>query len=135
MRSRALIPWTWALLALLAAHDLTHLFDDGLDTSAGQLALVAIPQWLVVAAVMAVVLRGGRPHRPLAALALGLGAAVGLAVVHLLPFAVAPYQDLDPSPLSWALAWIPTGVGLAVAGLAARDLLATEPRGADARAL
>jgi hypothetical protein len=32
---------SWILLALLAAHDLTHLLDDGLDTSPGQLALAA----------------------------------------------------------------------------------------------
>ena len=38
-----------ALLALLAAHDLTHALDDGLETRLGDLALVAIPQWLALA--------------------------------------------------------------------------------------
>lgn len=133
MTSRAVVLWSWVLLALLAAHDLTHLFDDGLDTSPGQLALVAVPQWIAIAVVMAVVLRAGRTRSALAALALGLAAAIGFAVVHLFPFAAAAYEDLDPSPLSWALAWIPTGVALVVAGLAAREL--RDAQGADARAL
>ena len=132
MRSRALIPWVWALLSLLALHDLTHLLDDGLDTTAGQLALVAIPQWLAIAAVMAVVLRGGRVRSAAAALLLGLAAAIGFAVVHLLPFAPAAYEELDPTPLSWALAWVPTAVALVVAGLAAREL--RNAQGADVRA-
>ena len=129
MPSRAVVLWSWVLLALLAVHDLTHLVDEGLDTSAGQLALVAIPQWLVIGAVMAVVLRGDPAHSALAALALGVGAAVGFAVVHLLPFAPAAYGDLDPSPLSSVLAWLPTGVALVVAALAVREL-----RGARVRA-
>ena len=133
MTSRALIPWVWGLLALLALHDLTHLLDEGLDTSPGQLALVAIPQWFAIGVVMAVVLRGGPALSAAAALALGLAAAVGFAVVHLLPFALAAYDELDPSPASWVLAWVPTGVALVVAGLAARDL--RDARGADAQAL
>lgn len=124
MTSRPVVLWSWVLLALLAAHDLTHLFDDGLDTSAGQLALVAVPQWIAIAVVMAVVLRAGRTWSAAAALALGLAAAIGVAVVHLLPFALAAYEDLDPSAASWALAWIPTGVALLVAALALRELRA-----------
>ena len=47
---RELIIWSSVLLVLLAAHDLSHLLDKGLDTKASQLALVAIPQWLVLVA-------------------------------------------------------------------------------------
>ena len=129
MTSRAVVLWSWALLALLAAHDLTHLLDDGLDTSPGQLALVAIPQWFAIGVVMAVVLRAGPALSAAAALALGLGAAVGFAVVHLLPFALAAYDELDPSAASWVLAWVPTGVALVVAALALRDLRAAVSQG------
>jgi hypothetical protein len=122
MASRPVVLWSWVLLALLAAHDLTHLLDDGLDTSAGQLALVAIPQWLAIGAVMAVILRGDATRSAIAALALGLGAAIGFAVVHLLPFAPAAYADLDPSAVSWVLGWVPPAVALVVAGLAVREL-------------
>ena len=128
---RPLVVATWVLLALLAAHDLTHLLDDGLDTSAGQLALVAIPQWIATAVVMAVVLRGDARRSTSAALLLGAAAAIGLAVVHLLPFGVAPYEDLDPSAVSWVLAWAPTAVALLVAALAIQELR----RGANARAV
>ena len=122
MRTRPLILWSWALLALLAAHDLTHLLDDGLDTSAGQLALVAIPQWIAIAVVVAVLLRGDRVRSAAAGLLLGGAAAIGFGVVHLLPFALAAYEDLDPSAASWVLAWVPTGVALVVAALALREL-------------
>src|SRR3954471_184815 len=44
--SRTLVIWSWVVLALLAAHDVTHLLDDGLETSPGRLASVALPQWL-----------------------------------------------------------------------------------------
>ena len=74
-------PWVWVVLGLLAAHDLTHLLDDGLDTSPGQLALVAIPQWIALGVVMAIVLRGDEAHRPMAALALGVSVVLGFAVV------------------------------------------------------
>lgn len=112
---RPLVLWSWVVLTLLAAHDATHLADDGLDTSPGQLALVAIPQWLVLAAVMAIVLRGRPDQRRLAALTLGVSVAAGFAVVHLLPLAPAAYWDLEPSVLSWALAWLPTAAGLLLA--------------------
>lgn len=133
MTSRAVVLWSWALLALLAAHDLTHLFDEGLDTSPGQLALVAVPQWIAIAVVMAVMLRAGRTWSAAAALALGLAAAAGFAVVHLLPFALAPYDELDPSATSWVLAWVPTAVALVVAALALRELRAAVSQGAGPR--
>lgn len=113
-----------ALLALLAGHDLSHAFDDGLDTSASGLLLVAVPQWLVLAVVLVVVVRGGRLRGAQMALALGIGAVVGFTAVHVLPFAPAPYQDLDPSRISWALLWLPTVVGAVVAVFAVRDLTA-----------
>ena len=67
-----IVRWSWIVLALLAAHDVTHLADGGLDTSPGQLALVAIPQWIVLALVMGIIVRdpahrrarAGRPRPP-----------------------------------------------------------------------
>jgi hypothetical protein len=116
--ARSLVTGSWIVLALLAAHDVTHLADDGLDTSPGQLALVAIPQWLALAAVMALVLRGRPDRRRLAALALGLSVAAGFALIHLLPFAPAAYGELEPSGLSWVLVWMPTAAGVALAARA-----------------
>lgn len=125
--SRAVGLWTWLLLALLAAHDASHLLDDGLETSPGQLALVATPQWLVIAAVVAVILRGRGDRAAVAAVLLGVGTVVGFAIVHLLPFALAEYGDLAPSPASWALAWVPTAVGLALALAGARAVARVRP--------
>jgi hypothetical protein len=110
--------WAWVVLALLAAHDLTHAVDGGLDTGLGELALVSIPQWLLLAAVMSIVLRGDPARSRTAALVLGAAVAAGFVVVHLLPFSPAAYWDLDPSPASWALAWIPIAAGLALAAQA-----------------
>ena len=108
---------SWVLLALVAAHDVTHLLDDGLETTPGQLAIVAIPQWLVLAAVMAIVLRGDPAQRRAAALVLGLSVAAGFGVVHLLPFSPAAFWDQQPSAVSWALAWASVAVGLLLAGV------------------
>lgn len=116
--SRSLALWSWFLLALLAAHDLTHALDDGLQTQLGELALVAIPQWLVLAIVMAVILRAGREQSTIAALSLGLGVGIGFVVVHLLPLSPAAFWELQPSFLSWLLAWLPAAAGLFVAALA-----------------
>jgi len=118
MSSRAYVVATsWTLLALVAAHDVTHLADDGLETSPGQVAIVAIPQWLVLAAVMAIVLRGDPAQRRAAALVLGLSVAAGFGVVHLLPFSPAAFWDQQPSAVSWALAWASVAVGLLLAGV------------------
>ena len=118
MSSRAYVVATsWTLLALVAAHDVTHLADDGLETSLGQLAIVAIPQWLVLAAVMAIVLRGDPAQRRAAALVLGLSVAAGFGVIHLLPFSPAAFWDQQPSAVSWALAWASVAVGLLLAGV------------------
>jgi hypothetical protein len=119
--SRPLAVACLGLLALLAGHDLSHALDDGLDTSLGALALVATPQWLVLAVIAAVILRAEPRRGALAALLLGAGVAVGFAAIHLLPFAPASYWDLDPSFLSWLLAWVPPVVGAAVAVVAWRE--------------
>ncbi len=116
-RRRALVTWSWAVLALLAAHDLTHLLDGGMDTPLGALALVAIPQWLLLAAVMAIVVRGEPAASRAAALVLGLTVAVGFAVVHLLPFSPAAFWDLQPAAISWVLVWVSIGAGLWLAAL------------------
>lgn len=112
------VRWSWIVLGLLAAHDLTHLLDDGLDTPPGQLALVAIPQWIALGIVMAIVLRGDEPHRPLAALALGVSVVLGFAVIHLLPLAPTSFWDLQPSAVSWVLGWAAPAAALVLAGLA-----------------
>ena len=117
--ARSLVLWSWVLLALVAAHDVTHVFDDGLETGLGQLALVAIPQWLLLAALMAVVLRGDAQSRT-AALLLGASVAVAFVVVHLLPVSPAAFWDLQPSVVSWALAWGSIAVGVVLAVLALR---------------
>ena len=118
MSSRAyVVAWSWVLLALVAAHDVTHLADDGLETSPGQLAIVAIPQWIFLAVAMAVVLEGGA-HARTAALLLGISVAAGFAVVHLLPFSPAAFWDQQPSVVSWALAWASIAVGILLAAIA-----------------
>jgi hypothetical protein len=111
----------WLLLALLAGHDLTHALDDGLDTPLGALTVIAIPQWLAIAFVMREVIRGEGRRSADAALLLGVVSVVGFAGVHLLPFSAAPYRDLDPSGLSWALAWLPAAIGVLLAALAWRE--------------
>ena len=116
--SRRLAVSSLALLALLAGHDASHVLDDGLDTKPGALALVAVPQWIVLAVVAAVILRAERARGALAALLLGAGTTVGFVAIHLLPFAPASYSDLDPSPVSWLLVWAPALFGLIVSALA-----------------
>lgn len=79
---------------------------------------MAIPQWLLVAALMAVILRGDRARSRRAALLLGGGVTAGFAVVHLLPLTPAAFWELDPSVASWALAWVPAAAGLGLAAVA-----------------
>src|SRR4051812_50070374 len=98
--SPPLVIWSGVLLAVLAAHDLTHALDDGLETPLGALALVAVPQWLALGVVMAVIVRGDRARSALAALLLGIGVTAGLAVVPPLPVAAAPYWGLPPPTIS-----------------------------------
>ena len=117
---RSVVVLSWVVLALLAAHDVTHLADGGLDTSPGQLALVAIPQWLVLAAVMAIVLRGRPDQSRAAAVVLGLSVAVGFALIHLVPVSPTAYWDLEPSGVSWVLVWLPAAAGLVLAATSSR---------------
>ncbi len=119
--SRTLVAWSGALLVLLAGHDLTHLFDDGLRTDAGALAAVAVPQWIASAVVFAVLVRAGRRRAATVALLLGGATVVGVVAVHLLPFSSAAYADLDPSVVSWLFALVPVAVGAVVVGLALRE--------------
>ena len=111
-----------AVLALVAAHDLTHVLDDGLETRRGQLALVALPQWLFLAVAMSVVLRGDPARSRAAALVLGVSIATGFAVIHLLPFSLAAAWDLRPSVISWVLMWLPAVAALVLAAWAAASL-------------
>lgn len=118
--SRSLVFWSSVVLVLLAAHDVTHALDDGLETPLGQFAFVALPQWLALAAVMAVILRGDRARSRTAALLLGIAVTVGFGVVHLLPFSPFAFWDVQPSIVSWVLAWAAAAAGLVLAALAWR---------------
>ena len=111
-------PCSSTVLALLAAHDVTHILDDGLGMRLGQLAFVALPQWLVLAIVMAIILRGDHAQSQTAALLLGISVTVGFVVVHLLPSSPAAFWDLQPSVVSWVLAWVSAAVGLLLIALA-----------------
>jgi hypothetical protein len=115
---RPIVLWSAVLLALIAAHDLSHALDDGLETSLGALALVATPQWIVLALAMAIIVRADAGRSALTAFALGLGIVVGFGAVHLLPFSPAPYWELEPSAVSWLLVFVPVAVGLVLAALA-----------------
>ena len=116
--ARLLVLCSATLVALLAAHDVTHVLDDGLDTRLDQLAVVALPQWLVLAIVMAIIVRGDRATSQTSALLLGISVTVGFAVVHLLPLTPAAFWDLQPSVVSWALAWVCAAGGLLLTVLA-----------------
>ena len=122
-----IVRWAWIVLALLAAHDVTHLADGGLDTSPGQLALVAIPQWIVLALVMSIIVRDPG-HRRSAAIVLGASVAGGFALVHLVPFSPTAYWDLEPTALSWALVWGPATAGLVLVALARPARATLQPR-------
>lgn len=119
--SRPLVAWSAVVLVLLAAHDLSHALDAGLDTSLGGLALVAVPRWALLAVLMAVIVRGRPRQSAGAALLLGAGVVLGFAAVHLLPFSPAAYWDLHPAPLSWVLVWLPLPAGLVLAAIAWRE--------------
>jgi hypothetical protein len=49
---------------------------------------------------------------------LGSSVTIGFAVIHLLPFSPAAFWDLQPSVVSWALAWVSAASGLTLAVLA-----------------
>src|SRR2546423_12953033 len=98
---RSLVIWSGTLLVALAGHDLSHALDGGLDTPLDQLALVAVPQWLLLAVVMAVVVRGGRARRAPAALLLRRGVTPGVAGAPLLPVSTRPHRDPQPALGSW----------------------------------
>jgi hypothetical protein len=115
---RPLVLWSAVVLALLAAHDLSHALDSGLNTSLGALAVIAVPQWIVLVVVMGVIVRGDPRRSALAALALSAGVIGGFAAVHLLPFSPAAYWDLHPSAVSWLLVWAPLVAGLVLARIA-----------------
>jgi hypothetical protein len=118
MAPRSLALGAWVVLTLLAAHDVTHVLDDGLETPLGQLAYVAIPQWLFLAVAMIVILRGDPARSRIAALLVGSSVVLGFAAIHLLPISPAAYWDLRPSGLSWVLAWMPALAGLVLVGIA-----------------
>jgi hypothetical protein len=122
---RPLVSWSAVVLALLAAHDLSHVLDRGLDTSGGALAVVAVPQWVVLALMMGVIVRGDPRQSALAALVLGAGVVGGFAAAHLLPFSPAAYWDLDPSAASWLLVWAPLLAGATLTAIAGRQWRAT----------
>jgi hypothetical protein len=116
--ARPLVLPSAVVLVLLAAHDLSHALDDGLDTSLGALAVVAVPQWIVLAVVMGVIVRGDERQSALAALLLAVGVILGFAAVHLVPGSPASYWDRQPSAASWVVVWAPLLAGIVLAVLA-----------------
>ena len=110
--------FSWVVLGLLAAHDVTHVLDDGLETPLVQVAYVALPQWLFLAVTMAVIVAGDPVRSRIAALLLGVAVAIGFAVIHLLPPSPAALWQLHPSVISWVLVWLPAVAGLVLAVLA-----------------
>jgi hypothetical protein len=120
----------WVVLGLLAAHDVTHVLDDGLETPLGLFVLVAVPQWLFLAVAMTVVVRGDADHARTAALLIGGSVTIGFAAVHLLPGSPAAFWDVSPSGISWVLAWATVLAALALALLAARRQQALDSRSA-----
>ena len=119
--ARLLVLCSSIVLALLAGHDATHILDDGLQTRLDQLAIVAVPQWLVLAIVMGVILRGERGKSQTSALLLGISVTVGFVVVHLLPLSPAAFWGLRPSGVSWVLAWMSVVSGVLLVVLAWRQ--------------
>ena len=116
-----LIVWSAVVLVLLAGHDLTHALDDGLETSLGALAAIAVPQWLLLAAAMWTIARADRTRSAGAALLVGVSVVVGFAAVHLVPVSPVAYWDLHPTTLSWVLVWAPLIAGLVLTTLAWRE--------------
>jgi hypothetical protein len=113
-----LVPLSVVVLGLLAAHDVTHVLDDGLGTPLGQLAYVAIPQWLFLAVAMTVVVAGDPARSRLAALLMGVSVAIGFGVIHLLPPSPASLWTLEPSVISWVLVGTTAAAGVALAAVA-----------------
>ena len=126
--SRPLVLWSGIVLILLAAHDLSHALDDGLDTSLGALAAVAVPQWVALAVLMTVIVMGDPVRSSVAALLLGGGVVAGFVAVHLLPFSPASYWDLHPSALSWLVVWAPILPAAVLTALAWRQWRAAVSR-------
>jgi hypothetical protein len=116
--SRSLVSCAWVVLGLLAAHDVTHVLDDGLETPLGQLAYVALPQWLFLGIAMTVIVYSDPARSRIAALLVGMSVTIGFTVVHLLPFSPADLWQLHPSVISWVLVWLPAVAGLVLAALA-----------------
>jgi hypothetical protein len=116
-----LIVWTAVVLVLLAGHDLTHALDDGLETSLGALAAIAVPQWLLLAAAVWTIARGDRTLAAGAALVVGATVVVGFAAVHVVPFSPVAYWDLHPSTLSWVLVFAPLIAGVVLTAIAWRE--------------
>lgn len=116
--SRPLVGWSVGVLVLVAGHDLSHAIDDGLETSLGALAVVAVPQWVLLTVLLGVIIRGDRARSAVAALLLAGGVVVGFTMVHLLPLSSASYWHLHPSALSWLLALAPPAAGLRLATVA-----------------
>lgn len=108
------------MLALVAAHDVTHLLDDGLETPLGAFAAVSIPQWVFLGVATAVVVRGDAARSRLAALLLGGSVTAGFVVVHLLPIGPTALWQLSPSVVSWGLVWVSAAAGLKLVVLAWR---------------
>ena len=128
--SRSHVCFSWVVLGLLAAHDVTHVLDNGLETPLDQLAYVALPQWLFLAVAMSIIVYGDPVRSRIAAMLVGVSITVGFAGIHLLPFSPAALWELHPSVISWVLVWLPAVAGIVLAALAWPRQRTTRPASA-----
>ncbi len=109
------------LLLLLVA----HVVDHGVNQPARDLpasgTAIALAGFFLLAASSVLALRRSQ-LAPFAAIVAGLGTALGLVVVHLLPswwgFISDPYWEFNANAVTWGMALAPllAGLWLAVAG-------------------
>src|SRR5215216_7784532 len=96
-----LIATTVAYVALVAAHDLDHIVNEGNLYDLPAFFWVLLPfQYAVILGVAALVIRRDR-RGPLLAGVLGLLAAVLFVVLHAVPFGPAAYSDTDAGFVDW----------------------------------
>jgi hypothetical protein len=121
MGDKRLLRWSWVLFGLVIVHDLDHVRQG---RAVGQELYGVGVVALVSALVMLVLAARRHPLAPAAAVTVGFGNLIGLAVVHIVPD-WGPFSDPYPAAHvdagSWSQLAVMMGVGLmlGLAGLAA----------------
>jgi len=112
------------LLALLVAHTVDHGVNQPARDLPASGTVIAVIGFFLLAASSVLALRRS-PLAPAAAIVAGLGTALGLVAVHLLPgwwgLVSDPYWDFGANAVTWALALAPLLVGLWLAAAGARE--------------